>query len=160
MSDHPNYNLDKETAADILNNILDTCNIPPSSESIETSVKKTALQRKKISACKYVAILFILLAVLTPLAFNRDPNFSIVTTSKTVAVTSHTLYENFFVMTLQGAADYGNIHAKKNDGAIIFPDNVDASTGLVVIPYNGEALNIYIPTVSGECIQAVLNETK
>lgn len=160
MLEHPNYNLDSDAANALLNNVLDSCNIPPSSKTIEEVVLKRELERKPISILKYIAIVFLVLSVLAPLCFNKDPQFSVIEASKTVAVTSHTLYEDCFVMTLSGDADYGNINSRKNDGALIFPDKIDEASGLVIFPYNGEALNIYIPTKSGGCIQAVLNEIK
>ena len=158
MANQNKYNLDKEVANDMLNNILDSCNIPPSSEDIETVMLKKDLERKPLSALLHLAAFFLLLTMLCPLAFKKDPNFSLVKSSKTVAVTDHILYDDCFVMTITGSADYKNIKAAKNDGALLFPDIIDESTGLIIFPYDGEALNIYIPTNSGECIQAVLNE--
>lgn len=160
MQDKPNYTLDKATADNMLNNILDNCNISPSSEVASTEIKRRSRQRSNIRVCKILAALFLVITVLAPLAFKRDPKFTIITSSKTVAVSSHNLYDDCFIMTLSGDADFDNIHAKKNDGAIIFPSIVEKDTGIVIIPYNGEALNIYIPTKTGECIQALLNETK
>lgn len=155
-----NYNIDKNTANDLLNNVLDSCNIPPSSKSIEKIMLKRSIEVKPIIFFKYISIILLLFCICTPLLFRPDPTFSLVTKSKNVVVSSHNLYEGFFVMSLSGEADYKNIYAKKDDGAIIFPDTSDSSTGVVIFPYNGDSLNIYIPTMSGECIQAVLHEKK
>lgn len=156
----PKYNLDNSTANELLNNVLDSCNIPPSPKSLDEVMFKRNLEKKPLAFAKYLAVLFLILVVISPLFFKRDPNFSVVTTSKHVAVSSHALYEDCFVMTLTGSADYDSIYARKNDGAYIFPDSIDNTSGLVIFPYNGDALNIYIPTKNGETIQAVLNETK
>lgn len=160
MSDNYNNIADKETANELLNNIFESCNISPSSKSLDTVMKKRQAERRPLFIMKMVSAIFLVLTVLTPLAFRRDPSFDIVSSSKTVAVTSHSLYDDCFVMTLSGDADYSNIYAKKNDGAIIFPDKLETSSGLVIFPYNGNELNIYIPTASGECIQAILHEAK
>jgi len=159
MSDQTKIVLDKEEASNILNNVLDTCNISPSQDSLDKIMKKRAREKRPLAILKYIAALFLIVAVISPLFFKRDKDFKVVTASKTVAVSSHSLYEDCFIMILTGDADFKNIHAKKNDGAVIFPDEVDKASGLVIFPYNGDALNIYIPTNSGECIQAVLNET-
>lgn len=159
MAKEPNYSLDRAKANEMLNNILDNCNLPPSSETLEADIFMANMQRRRLSVCKFLAIVFLIAAVMSPLLFKADPQFKILTSSKTVAVSSHILYDDCFVMTLSGSADYSNIYAKKNDGAIIFPDQSDSSTGVVIFPYDAEALNIYIPTQNGECIQAILNET-
>lgn len=160
MLERENHNLDKETANDMLSNILDSCHIPPLSEDIESVMRKKNLERKNLAILLHVGILFLILVMLSPLAFKKDPSFTIEKTSKTVAVTDHVLYDDCFVLTLSGDADYKNIYAAKEDGAIIVPDLLDKTTGLIIFPYNGEPLNIYIPTNSGECIQAVLNENR
>ena len=56
--------------------------------------------------------------------------------------------------------DYRNIYAVKNDGTMIFPskiqfidDNIE-----VTIPYDGEQLNLYIPDLDGNTLQAILSE--
>lgn len=149
-----------ETASEMLNNILDSCNIPPAAESLDKIMLKRSLEKKPLRILKVTAAFFLVIAVLTPLTFRQDPQFSVLTRSRNVAINSHNLYEDCFIMTLSGSADYKNIYARKNDGAIIFPDQIDRTSGLVIFPYNGEALNIFIPTTGGECIQAVLNESK
>lgn len=159
MSDK-NHTTELETADEMLNNILDSCNIPPSSDSLETIMQKRMVEKLPLHILKIVSVVFLVISVLVPLAFKKDPSFDVINSSKTVAVTSHTLYEDCFVMTLSGLADYANIYSKKSNGAIIYPDIIDQDAGLVIFPYNGESLNIYIPTTSGECIQAVLHEPK
>ena len=38
MKKKSNYRLDKEKADEMLNNILDTCNLPPTSDTLETDM--------------------------------------------------------------------------------------------------------------------------
>lgn len=159
MSEQSNFNLNKDKTNQMLENILESCNIPPSSESLDSIMLKRSIEKKPLIALKIIAAIFLVVSVITPLAFRKDPNFSLLTNSRNVAVNTHNLYEDCFIMTLSGSADYSNIYAKKDDGAIIFPDEVDSASGLVIFPYNGEALNISIPTTSGECVQAILHET-
>lgn len=160
MSETTKHSLDKNQANELLNNVLDSCNIPPSSKTLNETMIQSKLARKPLGILKFVAVIFIILAVISPLFFRKDPDFALVKGAETVAVSSHILYDDCFILSLTGDADYSNINAKKNDGAIIFPDKIDEATGLVIFPYNGEALNIYIPAKSGGCIQAVLNEKK
>lgn len=160
MSEQPNYNIDKNTANDLLSNVLQSCNIPSPSKSIDQIMLKRSLEVRPIIFLKFVSIILLIVCICAPLCFKPDPSFSLVTKSKNVIVASHNLYNECFVMSLSGEADYKNIYARKNDGAIIFPDTSDSSTGIVIFPYNGDSLNIYIPTMSGECIQAVLHEHK
>lgn len=160
MSNNSKYTLDKDVANGLLNNVLDSCNIPPSSDSLNERMIKSSLERKPLGIFKFIAVVFVILAIISPLAFKADESFSLIKRSETVVVTSHILYDNCFILTLSGDADYTDITAKKNDGAIIFPDQIDETTGLVIFPYDGEALNIYIKAKNGGYIQAVLNEKK
>lgn len=153
-----NYNIDKDTANDLLNSVLDSCNIPQPSKPMDKMILKRNLNVKPFKILKYVSVLLLIFCICAPLFFKPDPSFSLIQSSNTVVVSSHSLYENCFIMTLSGDADYKNIYAKKEGGAIIFPDTSDSLTGVVVFPYNGDPLNIFIPTMSGECIQAVLHE--
>lgn len=154
------YKLNSKEAEKLLYNVLDSCNIPQPSGSLEATIRKKALKKQTIAFCTFLAALFLILVIFSPLAFKRDSHFKIVQGSKEVSISSHTLYDDFFVMTLKGDVDYDNIYSRKNNGAYIFPDTVDSESGLVIFPYNGDALNIYIPSKGGECIQAVLNENK
>lgn len=160
MSENPKLNLNRETASELLNNVLDNCDIPASTKSLDEMMLRSALARKPLRFAKFIAVIFVIIAVLSPLAFKSDPDFVLINSAKSVAVSSHILYDDCFILTLTGDADFTNINAKKNNGAIIYPDQIDESTGLVVFPYNGEELNIYIPSRSGGCIQAVLYEKK
>jgi len=160
MSNNTKYTLDKETANGLLNNVLDSCNIPPSSDSLNERMLKSSLERKPIVFFKALAVFCMIVAIISPLAFKADETFSLVKKSNNVAISSHILYENCFILTLTGDVDYTDVKAKKNDGAIIFPDQIDETTGLVIFPYDGDALNIYIKARNGGYIQAVLNEKK
>jgi len=158
--DQKNFDLDKNTADDILHNVLDTCRIQPSEESVDRLMLRRNIQKSTLSVFKFIAIIFLILAILCPLTFKRDPAFSLISSSKNVTITSHTLYDSCFIMILSGSVEYSGIHAKKDNGSLIYPDAYDVSTGSVIFPYDGDALNIYIPSTSGECIQAVLAEHK
>jgi len=152
--------LNQDKANEILNNVFDSCNIPPSSKSFEEIMAENYRKRIPLAVYKFIATLFMFAAVLVPFLFKPDPNFRLTAYDKNVVVTSHNLYDSCFIMTLTGSADYDNIYAKKNNGAIIFPEKADESAGLVIFPYDGDDLNIYIHTNNGGCIQAVLAEKK
>jgi len=147
-------------ANNILNNVFDSCNVPPSAESFDDLVAKSRRKMRPIRIHRTIATIFLFFVILSPLFFRADSSFSLKSGLDTVAVSSHSLYENCFTMTLTGDADYDKIYAKKNDGAIIFPDTIDSAKGVVIFPYDGDPLNIYIPSINGGCIQAVLSENK
>ena len=56
--------------------------------------------------------------------------------------------------------DYRNIYAVKNDGTVIFPSKIQFVNGdtEVTVPYDGDQLNLYIPDLDGNMIQAILSE--
>ena len=60
MKKKSNYRLDKEKADEMLNNILDTCNLPPTSDTLETDMLIHSLQRRKIFVFKIIAIFFLI----------------------------------------------------------------------------------------------------
>ena len=91
MKKKSTYRLDKEKADEMLNNILDTCNLPPTSDTLETDMLIHSLQRRKIFVFKIIAIFFLIVAVISPLFFKADPSFMLINSSKTVVVASHML---------------------------------------------------------------------
>ena len=144
----------------ILNNIFDSCDMPKPSKSLNELSAETRRKIRPLIFHRVIAIIFLFIVVLTPLFFKADPNFMLSSASKTVVVTSHALYSDCFIMTLTGDADYDNIYATKNDGAIVYPERIDRGIGVVVFPYDGCEMNIFIPSTNGGCIQAVLSENK
>ena len=75
MKKKSNYRLDKEKADEMLNNILDTCNLPPTSDTLETDMLIHSLQRRKIFVFKIIAIFFLIATVISHLYFRTDPKF-------------------------------------------------------------------------------------
>ena len=55
--------------------------------------------------------------------------------------------------------DYQNIYAQKDDGTAVYPSRIRfvGDSTEVTIPYDGDALNIYIPDLDGNVMQAVLS---
>ena len=153
-----NKNLDKDTANNILNNVLDTISVPQPEYTVDSLMEKRRFIKLNMLVLRILATIFLILVVISPLAYKGDPDFSLITSSKNVAIMSHDLYDTYFVMSITGSADYTNIRATKGDGAIIYPDKCDPQTGTVSFPFTGEEINIFIPTTNGECIQAVLSK--
>ena len=52
--------------------------------------------------------------------------------------------------------DYLGIYCKKNDGSVVMPTRSDSE--IVIIPYDGEALNIFITCTDGRVVQALLSQ--
>lgn len=144
----------------ILNNVFDSCNVPKSSKPLNEFSAETRKKLRPLIFHRSIAILFLFIAILTPLFFKADPDFMLQTASRTVVVSSHSLYSDCFIMTLTGDADYDNIYAKKSDGAIIYPSRIERGIGVVIFPYDGSELNIYIPSIDGGSIQAVLSSNE
>lgn len=154
--------MDINTANQTLQNVFAACNKKPNTIPFDKLVLRGLAQTTLVSICKWSAAVFLLLVLLSPLAF-RNPDFSVSSKGfgQRIAIVDHHLYTSSFEMELSGGnIDYTNIYAKKPDGTVVFPSSVslNGKTMTVRIPYDGTSLNIYIPDTDGNIIQAVLSK--
>lgn len=153
--------LDRNTADDILQNVFEECNVAPNEVPFDKIVLRSTAETKGVRFIKYFALAILVLVIVSPLAFKQSDKFGLAQSAKSITIENHSLYEHYFVITLSGnKIDYNSIYAQKENGAYIYPDSIDTEAGLVIFPYDGDALNIYISSLDGEKIHAVLAENK
>lgn len=158
---HKKYNMDKETANKMLQNVFDACDTTPNTTSFDTILFRSIANTTLVKACKWIAFAMLILVLVSPIAFYSRTGFSVdnLRMSTQVTVNQHTLYDNRFEMILSGDnIDYTGIYCKKLDGTIVIPYYYEADTGKVVIPFDGDSLNIYITCLDGRVIQALLSK--
>ena len=158
-----NFRMKRKVASATLQKVLQECDMTPNRVSFDRLVIRTAAATKLPGVCKYISFIFLLLIMLSPLAFRRNISLVVINRAfgQTVEIEDHTLYEDYFEMTLKGNdIDYDGIYAKKPDGSVVFPYKTDVSTGLVIFLYDGSEMNIHIPDKSRNVLLAVLSETK
>lgn len=156
------YNMDMNTANQTLQNVFAACNQQPNTIPFDKLMLKGLAQTALVSACKWIAAAFLVLVLVSPLAF-QSSDFSVSSKGfrESIAITDHQLYADEFKMVLNGSdIDYNNIYAKKPDGTFVFPSSINVAndTLIVTIPYEGVSLNIYIPDKNGKVLQAILSE--
>lgn len=161
------YSMDKQTANAILQNVFAAGEQSPNTIPFDKLVLRGMAQTTLVTSCMWIAIVMLVFILVCPFAF-RSNELSVAHSAafKSVQIVEHQLYTDEFVMILEGKdIDYQSIYSQKNDGMIIYPSHirfVDGSQGStnieVTIPYDGDALNIYIPDINGEVLQAVLSQ--
>ncbi len=156
------YTMDMATANNILQNVFIAGEQKPNTIPFDKIVLRSRAKTTLVTACMWVGIVMLLFTLLSPLAFNTgELKVANPATVKSIEIASHQLYTTEFVMMLSGEKlDYQNIYAVKDDGTMVFPSRVrfvEENTE-VTIPYDGSALNIYIPDLDGNILQAILSE--
>lgn len=161
------YNMDKQTANAILQNVFAAGEQLPNTTPFDKLVLRGMAQTTLVTSCMWTAIVMLVLVLVCPFAFRaNDLNVSNAASVKSVQIVAHQLYSDEFVMVLEGSTiDYQSIYSRKADGNIVFPTHIRFVNGLngatnieVTFPYDGDALNIYIPDSNGEVLQAVLSQ--
>ena len=152
-----------QEADETLQSIFDACDVSHNTIPFDKVILKSKVETKIIHGFIHLAVFFLFLAIICPLFFKQDSNFKIMnsTPGQPVVIIDHQLYENSFAMSLTGnGIKYDEVNGIKENGAIVFPKTIDEAKGIVVIPYDGDALSINIPTIDGYVLHAILNERK
>lgn len=154
------YKMDKQAASETLKHVFEANNAEPNKVSLDTLVMRNKANTSLVKACKWISIVTLFLVIMAPLAFHTNENFNVEKkASSQVTVVNHELFDNYFEMTLSGdTVDYQGIYCKKLDGTLVLPKKYDAESGKVVIPFDGDSLNIYIPCTDGKVVQALLSK--
>lgn len=154
------YSINKKEANEMLQNIFEACDTAPNTVSFDTLLLRTKANTTLVTTCKWIATIFLVLVIFSPLAFHTHENVTLTNSEHTeISVTSHHLYKDHFEMTLSGSdIDYGAIYCKKLDGTVVIPTISSEAEQIVEIPFDGESLNIYIPCTDGRVIQALLSK--
>ncbi len=156
------YTMDMTTANNILQNVFIAGQQAPNPTPFDKIVLRSRAKTTLVTTCMWIGIVMLLLVLLSPLAFqNQDLKVTNISEAKSIEIVDHQLYTKEFVMQIAGdRLDYQQIYATKPDGSVIFPSRirfVDGNTE-VTIPYDGSSLNLYIPDLDGNVMQAVLSE--
>ena len=156
------YTMDMTTANTILQNVFIAGEQQPNTTPFDKIVLRSKAQTTMVTACMWVGIVMLLLTLLSPLAFSsQDFKVTESPSARSMQIVSHQLYTTEFVMMIEGdKVDYRNIYALKNDGSVVYPSKIQFVNGNteVTIPYDGDQLNLYIPDLDGNMIQAILSE--
>lgn len=156
------YNMDINTANDILQNVFAAKQQAPNTTPFDKIVLKSKARTSLVTSCMWVGIIMLCLTILSPLAF-RSTDFKVTdfTEAQNLQIVEHQLFTEEFVMIVSGSKlDYQSVYASKNDGTVIFPSRIRFINGNaeITIPYDGEALNLFIPDTDGNVMQAILSE--
>ena len=155
------YSMDKETAKNTLQNVFDACDAKPNTTSFDTIVLRSIANTTLVMTCKWIACIVLVFVLISPLAFYEKEGFSVgnLRMSTQISVNEHHLYEDRFEMILSGDnIDYTGIYCKKQDGTVVVPYYYEIESGKVVIPFDGDSLNIFITCLDGSVVQALLSK--
>ena len=154
------YKVDRKAADKMLQNVFASTETKPNSTSFNMILLRTMANTTMIKACRIIATIMLVLVLISPIAFadGRNVNNKISIPTDRVTVLQHHLYEDRFEMILAGdSIDYTGIYCKKLDGSVVIPTKSSEDEHLVVIPFDGDSLNIYITCSDGKVIQALLS---
>ncbi|MCR5421814.1 MAG: hypothetical protein K6E98_12515 [Lachnospiraceae bacterium] len=154
------YFMNKKAAGDTLKNVLAACNKDSENINFDLLILKGIAQTNWVDTCKWIAIGFLFLILLTPVILINN-NIKIESkgiATERIIIRNHQLYNDHFILELAGDdIIYNEIYARNSDGDVIFPISFDNNTGLVKFPYNNETLTIYIPDAHGHTLSVSLS---
>ncbi len=157
------YNMSKKAANDTLKNVLAACNIESDNINFDLLLVKSMAQTNYVDACKWIAIGFLFLVLISPLALiNNDIKIESknLLNNDRIIIEDHELNEDGFTLKLAGEdIDYDAIYAENAEGMVFLPINIDETDSLVTFPYNNEVLTIHITDKHGHSLNAELSGT-
>lgn len=157
------YNMSKKAANDTLKNVLAACNMESDNINFDLLVFKGMAQTNYVDACKWIAIGFLFLVLISPLALiNNDIKIESrnILNNDRIIIEDHTLENDRFTLKLAGDdIEYDAIYAEAADGTVVFPVSTDPDADLVTFPYNNEPITIHIRDRNGHTLDAVLSGT-
>lgn len=155
------YKLSRKEADRMLKNVFEASAVEPNKSSFDMILLRTIASTTLVKTCKWISVAVLVLVIACPLAFKSHSNFLVndMRASSQVTVVNHNLNGDRFEMTLTGTnIDYRGIYCKKNDGTVVMPIISSEKEQFVVIPFDGETLNIYITCNDGKVVQALLSK--
>lgn len=156
------YNMDTKTANSILQNVFAAEMQAPNVTPFDSILLKSKARTTLVTTCMWVGIVMLCLVILSPLAFQgQELKVTDYSNAKGLQIVDHRLFTEEFVMIISGnKLDYQKIYAMKNDGTVVFPSKIRfiGDNTEVTIPYDGDAMNLFIPDFDGNVIQAILSE--
>ncbi|HCM92659.1 MAG TPA: hypothetical protein DIS78_08860 [Lachnospiraceae bacterium] len=154
------YNMPKQAAVDVLKNVLEASNVETPNINFDLLLLKGLAQTNLVDFCKWIAIGFLFLALVSPVALMNSQlkvDRAGIAPDK-IIIEDYSLYNDHFILKLIGDdIDYESIFAKTADGKTILPTGYDRDTGEVIFPYAHEGLTIYISDKHGHTLNAKLS---
>ncbi len=154
------YNMPKQAAVDVLKNVLEASNVETPNINFDWLLLKGLAQTNLVDFCKWIAIGFLFLALVSPVALmNADLKVDRAGIApEKIIIEDYSLYDDHFTLKLIGDdIDYEGIYAKTANGRMIVPSSFDRGTGEVTFPYTHEGLTIYISDEHGHTLNATLS---
>jgi len=155
------YKMNRKDADRMLKNVFEASDIQPNKSSFDMILLRTIASTTLVKTCKWISTVALVLVISSPLAFKTNSNFTVnnMRSTSQVTVVNHKLDGDRFEMTLSGEGiDYKGIYCKKNDGSIVLPLLSSEKEHFVVIPFDGDSLNIFITCKDGKVVQALLSK--
>lgn len=152
------YQMNITDANAALQNILATCQQPPSSLPVDKILlrQKAKVQKYNILLC--VTSLFLLLTFLLPLCV--IPHFSGMHSSGShITLVSDSLEDDILTLTFEGKDIlFSEAYLQLGDGTIRFPLSYDEASGTICFPYyRNTEIYIYIPVENAPVYQLFLS---
>lgn len=154
------YNMPKQAAVDVLKNVLEASNVETPNINFDLLLLKGLAQTNLVDFCKWIAIGFLFLALVSPVALMNSQlkvDRAGIAPDK-IIIEDYSLYNDHFTLKLIGDdIDYEAIFAKTADGKTVVPTGYDRDSGEVIFPYSHEGLTIYISDEHGHTLNAKLS---
>lgn len=154
------YNMPKQAAVDVLKNVLEASNVETPNINFDLLLLKGLAQTNLVDFCKWIAIGFLFLALVSPVALMNSQlkiDRAGIAPDK-IIIEDYSLYNDHFTLKLIGDdIDYEAIYAKTANGRTVVPTSYDKDSGEVIFPYAHEGLTIYISDEHGHTLNAKLS---
>lgn len=154
------YNMPKQAAVDVLKNVLEASNVETPNINFDLLLLKGLAQTNLVDFCKWIAIGFLFLALVSPVALMNSQlkiDRAGIAPDK-IIIEDYSLYNDHFILKLIGDdIDYEAIYAKTANGRTVVPTSYDKDSGEVIFPYAHEGLTIYISDEHGHTLNAKLS---
>ena len=154
------YNMPKQAAVDVLKNVLEASNVETPNINFDLLLLKGLAQTNLVDFCKWIAIGFLFLALVSPVALMNSQlkiDRAGIAPDK-IIIEDYSLYNDHFTLKLIGDdIDYEAIYAKTANGRTVVPTGYDKDSGEVIFPYAHEGLTIYISDEHGHTLNAKLS---
>ena len=150
----------KQAAVDVLKNVLEASNVETPNINFDLLLLKGLAQTNLVDFCKWIAIGFLFLALVSPVALMNSQlkiDRAGIAPDK-IIIEDYSLYNDHFTLKLIGDdIDYEAIYAKTANGRTVVPTSYDKDSGEVIFPYAHEGLTIYISDEHGHTLNAKLS---
>lgn len=159
MLNKKNYEIDVQTADQMLQNVFAACDREPNSTPFDKIVLRSKQDFRSDNSFIIATLLFLLLTFIAPLFFPPSRIFLSVDSAygRPLTIEEHSLSNDTFTISLKGASiDLANTYMEGESGTVLYPMSYDRESNTIVFPYEGEEYNIYIFDTYGKCLHLLL----